>query len=168
MNCVIFYVVLSCFLFASIVLLTYLCDDFYSFIIQKGMAKLRKNSRVVLLLVAVMGGALFSSAGPLPSSVPIILQVGWHDPTGSSGELPRNLVNPPSASLDDHTLYINSEHPAYTLYLVDTTGEEPYVVYQVYVPANVSVVVLPSTLSGTYELQLYDGGDYYFYSEIEL
>lgn len=132
------------------------------------MAKLSKISRVVLLLVAVMGGALFSSADPLPGSVSIILQVGWHDPTGSSGERPRNLINPPSVSLDDHTLYINSEHPAYTLYLVDTTGEEPDVVYQVFIPANVNVVVLPSTLSGTYELQLYDGGDYYFYSEIEL
>lgn len=132
------------------------------------MVKLNKILRSLLLLVIVLGGALFSYADPLPSSVPIILQVGWHDPTSGSGERPRNLINPPSASLDDHTLYINSEHPAYTLYLVDTTGEEPDVVYQVYVPANVNVVVLPSTLSGTYELQLYDGGDYYFYSEIEL
>ena len=168
MNCVFFRVVLSCFLFASIILLTYLCDDFYSFIIQKGMAKLSKISRVVLLLAAVLGGAIFSYADPLPSSVPIILQVGWHDPTLAHGERPRGPINPPSASLDDHTLYINSEHPAYTLYLVDTTGEEPDVVYQVFIPANVNVVVLPSTLSGTYELQLYDGGDYYFYSEIEL
>ncbi len=132
------------------------------------MVKLNKILRSLLLLVIVLGGALFSYADPLSGSVPVILQVGWHDPTSGSGELPRNLINPPSASLDDHTLYINSEHPAYTLYLVDTTGEEPYVVYQVYVPANVNVVVLPSTLSGTYELQLYDGGDYYFYSEIEL
>lgn len=132
------------------------------------MVKLNKILRSLLLLVIVLGGALFSYADPLSGSVPVILQVGWHDPTSGSGELPRNLVNPPSASLDDHTLYINSEHPAYTLCLVDTTGEEPDVVYQVYVPANVNVVVLPSTLSGTYELQLYDGGDYYFYSEIEL
>lgn len=95
-------------------------------------------------------------------------QVGITDPTGVLGELPRGPVNPPSACLDDHTLYINSEHPDYTLYIVDTTGEEPDVVYQVCVPANVYVVVLPATLSGTYELQLYDGGQYYFYSEIDL
>ena len=54
------------------------------------------------------------------------------------------------------------------LYLVDTTGEEPVVIYQVYVPANVNTVILPATLAGTYELQLYDGGEYYYYSEIEL
>lgn len=132
------------------------------------MVHLNKFSRALLLLLTVLGGALFSYADPLPDSVPIILQVGWNDPTTGSGEFPRSPINPPSASLDDHTLYIDSEHPAYTLYLVDTTGDEPDVVYQVNVPANVNAVVLPSTLSGTYELQLYDGGQYYFYSEIEL
>ena len=54
------------------------------------------------------------------------------------------------------------------LYLVDNSGEEPDLVYQVFVPANVGVVYLPATLTGTYELQLYEGGAYYFYSEIEL
>ena len=120
----------------------------------------------IAALLLLVGVAVFAQD---PSHVTeLTFQVGITDPTLAHGELPRNLVNPPSASLDDHTLYINSEHPAYTLYLVDTTGEEPDVVYQVDVPANVNVVVLPSTLSGTYELQLYDGGDYYFYSEIEL
>ena len=120
----------------------------------------------ILALLLLVGGAVFAQA---PSDVTqLTFQVGFTNPTGSSGERPRSPINPPSASLDDHTLYINSEHPAYTLYLVDTTGEEPDVVYQVYVPANVNAVVLPSTLSGTYELQLYDGGQYYFYSDIEL
>ena len=126
---------------------------------------MKKIFSIVALLLLV-GGAVFAQA---PSHVTeLTFQVGITDPTGSSGEFPRCPINPPSASLDDHTLYINSEHPAYTLYLVDTTGDEPDVVYQVYVPANVNAVVLPSTLSGTYELQLYDGGQYYFYSDIEL
>ena len=129
------------------------------------MYKMKKNLSIVALLLLVVG-AVFAQA---PSQVTeLTFQVGISDPTKSLGERPRNPINPPSASLDDHTLYINSEHPAYTLYLVDTTGDEPDVVYQVYVPANVNAVVLPSTLSGTYELQLYDGGQYYFYSDIEL
>lgn len=132
------------------------------------MVKLNKILRTLLLLVTVLGGALLSYADPLSGSVPIILQVGWHNPTSGSGEFPRNPVNPPSACLDDHTLYINSEHPAYMLYIVDTTGDEPDVVYQVCIPSNVYVVVLPATLSGTYELQLYDGSQYYYYSEIDL
>lgn len=132
------------------------------------MAHLNKLLKAFLLTVVFLGGAIFSFADPLPGSVPIILQVGWNDPTTGSGERPRSPINPPSACLDDHTLYISGEHSDYTLYLVDTSGEEPDVVYQVYVPANVSAVVLPATLAGTYELQLYDGGEFYYYSEIEL
>ena len=97
-------------------------------------------------------------------------------PGGPSGENnngngtghPRGPILMPEASIDGYTLYIEGDHPAYELYLVDTTGEEPDVVYQITVPANVNVVYLPATFTGTFELQLYDGGEYYFYSEIEL
>ena len=122
----------------------------------------------ILTIVAflLLGVALYAQ---VPSQVTeLTFQVGYTDPTKIHGELPRGTVYPPSACLDDHTLYISGEHSDYMLYLVDTSGEEPDVVYQVYVPANVSAVVLPATLAGTYELQLYDGGEYYYYSEIEL
>ena len=121
-----------------------------------------------MVALVMWGGTLLSMADPLSSVEPIIFEIGWHDPTYGNGELPRNPINPPSACLDDHTLYINGEHPAYMLYLVDTTGDEPDVVYQVCVPANVGVVYLPATLVGTFELRLFNGGEYYFYSEIEL
>ena len=124
--------------------------------------------RVLLVAIFILGGSLFSFADPLPGLGPISFQVGWSDPSNAHGEFPRGTVNPPSACLDDHTLYLYGEHSDYTLYLVYTSGEEPDVVYQVYVPANVSAVVLPATLVGTYELQLYDGGEFYYYSEIEL
>ena len=122
----------------------------------------------ILSIVAflLLGMALYAQVPSLVTE--LTFQVGFSDPTQASGEFPRGTVNPPSACLDDHTLYISGEHSDYMLYLVDTSGEEPDVVYQVYVPANVSAVILPATLSGTYELQLYDGGEYYFYSEIEL
>lgn len=87
---------------------------------------------------------------------------------GGGNSRPRGPILLPEASIDGHTLYIEGGHPAYELYLVDNSGETPDVVYQVTVPANVGVVYLPYTLSGSYELQLYDGGAYYFYSEIEL
>lgn len=113
-----------------------------------------------------VGNALFAQ---VPSQVlQLTFQVRFDDPTSTHGEFPRGTVNPPSACLDDHTLYISGEHSDYMLYIVDTTGEEPVVVYQVYVPANVNTVILPATLVGTYELQLYNGGEYYYYSEIEL
>lgn len=122
----------------------------------------------ILSIVAflLLGMTLFAQ---VPSQVTeLTFQVGIDDPTKLSGEFPRGTVNPPSACLDDHTLYISGEHSDYTLYIVDTSGEEIDVVYQIYVPSNVSAVVLPATLVGTYELQLYDGGEFYYYSEIEL
>lgn len=121
---------------------------------------------LLFICFLAVGNALFAQ---VPSQVlEITFQAGLVDPTLSLGERPRGTVNPPSACLDDHTLYISGEHSDYMLYLVDTTGEEPVVIYQVYVPANVNTVILPATLAGTYELQLYDGGEYYYYSEIEL
>lgn len=132
------------------------------------MEKINKILQVFMVALVIVGGTVLSMADPLPDSDPIRFQVGIYDPTLSNGDFPRGPITPPSASLDDHTLYIEGEHPAYMLYLVDNSGEEPEVVYQVYVPANVGVVYLPATLTGIYELDLYDGGSYYFYSEIEL
>jgi hypothetical protein len=122
----------------------------------------------ILSIVAflLLGMTLFAQ---VPSQVTeLTFQVGYTDPTQASGEFPRGTVNPPSACLDDHTLFINGEHSDYTLYIVDTSDEEPDVVYQVVIPAGVNAVVLPATLSGIYELQLHNGGAFYFYAEIIL
>lgn len=132
------------------------------------MKQLSFLKKVFFVVTFILGGALFSVADPLPDSEPIHFNAGWYDPTLATGGFPRGPINPPSASLDDHTIYVYGEHPAYILYIVDNSGEEPNVVYQVYVPANVGVIYLPTIFSGIYELQLYDGSEYYFYSEIEL
>ena len=71
----------------------------------------------------------------------------------------------PSAMLDGYTLYIDGINADYTLELID---ENDTVVYSTYVPSSVNVVVLPSTLSGNFELRLYPGGSYYFYGYISL
>lgn len=132
------------------------------------MKRINRVLRVLMVVIVILGGTLFSMADPLPGSVCINFRVGIYDPTTGHGGIPRSPINPPSASIDGYTLYMEGDHPAYELYLVDTTGEEPDVVYQITVPANVNVVYLPATFTGTFELQLYDGGEYYFYSKIEL
>lgn len=93
---------------------------------------------------------------------------GGGNPGEDGNGHPRGPILMPKVSIGGYILYIEGNHPVYEIYLVDTTDEEPDVVYQVQVPANVGIVWLPSTLSGTFELQLYDGGAYYFYSEIKL
>ena len=71
---------------------------------------------------------------------------------GSMGNnYPKAPVQPPYVTLDDHTLYIWSQHGGYTLTLLD---DNDVVVYQTYVAAGMQFCALPSTLSGSYTLQL--------------
>ena len=63
----------------------------------------------------------------------------------------KSPVRPPYVTLDDHTLYIWSQHGGYTLTLLD---DNDTVVYQTYVAAGVQFCALPPTLSGSYTLQL--------------
>jgi hypothetical protein len=77
----------------------------------------------------------------------------------------RSPACPPTVEMYDHTLYFEADHPTYTLMLVDEFEE---VAYEVTIPSTVEEVELPSTLVGNYELQLYGGGEFYFYCDIEL
>lgn len=87
---------------------------------------------------------------------------------GANNPLPKSPETPPDApeaTLEDNVLTFTSSYDDYTLTLLDEDSE---VVYQTVVPSSVSVVVLPATLSGDFELQLDYGGNYYFYCEIAL
>ena len=127
------------------------------------------KKRLLMLLLVIAGLSVSKSIAKVCDDlIEVDLQVGILHPYGSGNPLPKSPINPPSASLDGHTFYINGEHSGYTLYLIDNSGDEPDVVYQVVIPAGVNAVVLPATLSGTYELQLHNGGAFYFYAEIEL
>ena len=68
----------------------------------------------------------------------------------------------PKVSQDGHTLYFNNVGYDLTLVLLDDEEDE---VYAAIIPAGKMTVTLPSSLSGTYELQLYPGGNYYFFSD---
>ena len=72
---------------------------------------------------------------------------------------PKAPVRPPYVTLDDHTLYIWSQHSGFTLTLIDGSDN---VVYQTYLFAGVQYDALPTTLSGSYTLQLSD--DTYLYT----
>lgn len=87
---------------------------------------------------------------------------GANNPLPKSPELPPDA---PEATLEDNVLTFTSAHDDYTLTLLDEDGE---VAYQTSVPSSVSIVVLPTTLSGDFELQLDYGGNYYFYCDIAL
>jgi len=79
--------------------------------------------------------------------------------------LPKSPVQSPTVSIDGRTLYLYDIGYDLTLRLVD---ENDNVVYTVFVPAGTTSVVLTSTFTGSFELQLFPGGLYYFVSDITL
>lgn len=96
----------------------------------------------------------------IPFTVEHILKGGADNP------LPKSPVRPPKATLENHLLTIITSHPDYTLTLLNEDGD---VVWQTFVPEDVSTVTLPDALTGDYELRLYpDSSNYYFYGDITL
>lgn len=70
----------------------------------------------------------------------------------------------PNISLDENTLYFYNVDYDLTLVLLDEDGEEAYTTF---VSAGTATVVLPSSLSGGYLLQIYPTDSiYYFYADV--
>lgn len=117
----------------------------------------------ILSFVAIVCMAFVVPCTALADRGPIPLQVEDINPTGGSGNHKTPIVIP-SISLDDHTLYFNTPCDGDTLRLLDENG---VVVYSIVIPVGTTSWVLPSTLSGEYELQIIRG-NYCFWGIIEL
>lgn len=94
---------------------------------------------------------------------PLDLEVKIIDKTPAQSGNPKTPVLIPTVWQDGYELEIETPHAEYVLNIVSGTT----VVYSMVVPANVSLVVLPATLSGTYELQLIQD-NLCFYGDIDL
>ena len=77
---------------------------------------------------------------------------------------PKSPVVQPQIGIEDYTLYIYSGCEDATLVLVDENDNE---VFSQEIEDDTDQIVLPTTLSGTYEIRIYRG-NYMFYGEIEL
>ena len=67
---------------------------------------------------------------------------------------PKSPIVAPTVTIEDYVLNFPVEHPEYILYIKD---EEDTVVYSTVVSETETTVVLPSTLSGNYEIVLVMG-----------
>ena len=67
---------------------------------------------------------------------------------------PKSPIVAPTVTIEDYVLNFPVEHPEYILYIKD---EEDTVVYSTVVSESETTVVLPSTLSGSYEIVLVMG-----------
>ena len=66
----------------------------------------------------------------------------------------KSIIEAPLVYIEDYTLTFENNHPEYILNIKDEDG---YVVYFTVVHSTEMQVVLPSTLSGDYEIQLVMG-----------
>ena len=121
--------------------------------------------KLTITLITMMGVFLFTMPQMAKStSIPIALQSSIDNPTSQHGGNPKSPIMPPSVSLDDHTLYFDTPCDGCTLNIVD---ENDVVVYTLVIPTGTTSLVLPSTLSGDYTIQIIRG-NYLFYGTINL
>ena len=120
------------------------------------------KKKLVIIVFLFLGGVLSSYSEGIE---PIPLTVGIEDPIPIIPDFGKSPFEIPTIIQDDYELSFQSSHSAYTLYIV----ENEVVVYSVAVSSNATSIILPSWLSGEYELQLHpDECNYYFYGYIEL
>lgn len=108
--------------------------------------------KVMMAALLLTGGGISSFGAPVQISMHIINQSSGSD--GPTYAPPR----PWYITQDDYVLTLPAFEDDYILELRD---ENDVVVYTDYVPAGTTQIVLPSTLSGDFELRLV--GDTYFY-----
>lgn len=102
--------------------------------------------KIFLLLISAitMGTSIYAW-----ERVPLTVSFDDNMPIGNGN--PRTPMQPPVVYIEDYTLIFTINHPDFTLTINDEDG---YVVYTTTVFSAKTEVILPSTLSGDYEIQL--------------
>ena len=104
------------------------------------------------LFLFLFGAFILSTDVSAQVLVPLTVSIIDEQP-GTNG-FPRTPITAPIVYIDDYTLLFEANHPEYVLNIKD---ENNVVVYSTVVSTTQTQVVLPSTLSGNYEIQLVMG-----------
>lgn len=80
--------------------------------------------------------------------------VTWGHETDLGNGHPKSPMRPPAVYIEDYTLLFVEGHPDYFLNIKDEDGDT---VYSTTVYESITQVLLPSTLSGNYEIELVMG-----------
>lgn len=116
-----------------------------------------------LTLLCILVMPAFMSAGNAPGD-PIPFQTGKIDPTEPWPGNHKSPVVAPTVYIDGNVLTFGTSCDGCTLQLVDEYDD---VVYTIVIPAGTTSLILPATLSGTYELQIIRD-NWLFYADITL
>lgn len=104
------------------------------------------------LLLMIAGAFVLSTSLFAKEVIPFTVHYEDEQP-GTNGN-PRSPIEVPLVYIDDYALAFEAYHPDYVLTLKDKNGD---VVYTTTVYSTETLVTLPSTLSGDYEVNLVMG-----------
>ena len=104
------------------------------------------------LFLFVLGAFILSASAMAWNLIP--LSVNYDEEQPISHGNPKAPMLAPKVYIEDYTLLFAVDHPDYILNIMDEDGA---VVYSTVVYSTQTQVVLPSTLSGDYEIQLVMG-----------
>ena len=102
------------------------------------------------LLFAILTAFLLCTTVAAMELIPLTICPYENDLPGGNGH-PRSPEETPIVYIDDYTLLFEANHPDYVLNIKDEDGD---VVYSTVVSSTQKQVVLPSTLSGDYQIEL--------------
>ena len=102
------------------------------------------------LLLIVFSAFILSTSVSAQVLVPLTVSIEEDDQPGGPG-YPKTPITAPTVYIDDYTLLFEANHPEYVLYIKD---ENNNVVYSTVVSSTQTQVVLPSSLSGDYQIEL--------------
>ena len=105
------------------------------------------------LFLFVLGAFLISTSSWAQELVPLSVSIEDDEQSLGPGH-PKTPITAPKVYIDDYTLLFEVGHPEYVLNIKD---ENDNVVYTTTVYSSQTQVVLPSTLSGDYQIELVMG-----------
>jgi len=120
------------------------------------------KSKQKTFLILTMALLLLSSV--YVNAAAVQLEVRFEDPTYGQNNPQRGPVLIPEVSIEGYTLFFDTPCDGCLLRIVN---EDDDVEYSTIIPIGTTSLVLPSYLSGDYELQIISG-EYIFYGDITL
>jgi hypothetical protein len=112
-----------------------------------------KNSDMKKLLMLLVCTLMLSTSANAWKLISLTVQVIHEDEQPITHGHSKSPDETPTVYIDDYTLFFETNHPEYVLNIKDEDGD---VVYTTVVYSAQTQVVLPSTLSGDYEIEIID------------
>lgn len=110
-------------------------------------------------LFFVLTLALLPMSNVTVMAIPINFNVGYENPQNPQDDDKRTLTLVPEVEIEDYTLTFYTPCDGCVLRLLD---ENDIVVYSTIIPTSTTELVLPSYLSGDYEIQIVQGNLYFW------